>query len=129
MFDVDAESPIAVTPGPAPDANSGIGVSKPTPPRLQRVAPKLRQQDPPPYPSIAVRNNEQGLTGLEVCVDVRGRVTAASLVSSSGHVSLDEAALRWVRQARFAPGTVDGAAQDVCGHGIVYEWNLKDARP
>jgi protein TonB len=93
-----------------------------------RIAPKLKPSDPPPYPMSAVRAGEQGLSALEVCVDARGSVTSATLAASSGSARLDEAALKWIRNARFTPGTLDGAAQSVCGHDVVYEWNLKDAR-
>jgi protein TonB len=93
-----------------------------------RISPKLRPGDKPPYPAPSVRAQEQGVTGLQVCVDARGRVTSASLASTSGHVRLDEAALKWVRDARFTPGSVDGAAQAMCGHGVFYEWKLEDAR-
>ncbi len=93
-----------------------------------RLSPKLRPGDKPLYPAASVRAQEQGVTGLQVCIDARGRVTSASLASTSGHVRLDEAALKWVRDARFKPGSVDGAAQAMCGHNVFYEWKLEDAR-
>jgi protein TonB len=93
-----------------------------------RRSPKLRPGDKPPYPAPSVRAQEQGVTGLQVCVDARGRVTSASLASTSGHVRLDNAALKWVRDARFTPGSADGAAQAMCGHNVFYEWKLEDAR-
>ena len=93
-----------------------------------RVAPKLRSLEKPPYPPDAIRGRHEGNTSIGLCVDARGRVTSASLVGSSGHPRLDEAALKWVKNARFSPGTVDGAAQAVCGHSVVYEWRLEDAR-
>jgi len=45
---------------------------------------------------------------VAVDVDARGNVAGARLVSSSGIMALDEAALRAVRIARFQPGSVDG---------------------
>jgi protein TonB len=98
------------------------------PPRAVRVAPKLRSLEKPPYPTIDQRGRNEGNTSLGLCIDARGRVTSASLVTSSGHKSLDEAALKWVKGARFSPGTVDGVAQAVCGHSVVYEWRLENAR-
>ena len=76
----------------------------------------------------SIRANEQGVSTLDVCVDARGRVSSATLAASSGHTTLDSAALKWVRSARFTPGKLDGVAQSVCGHTVVYEWNLEDAR-
>ena len=67
------------------------------------------------------------MTSLSLCIDARGRVSSVSLAKSSGYPRLDEAALKWVKGARFSPGTVDGAAQAVCGHSVVYEWRLEDA--
>ena len=40
------------------------------------------------------------------------------------HKSLDQAALKWVRDAKFTPAKVDGAPQAVCGHTVDYEWTL-----
>jgi protein TonB len=76
----------------------------------------------------ARRAQQQGTSTLDVCVDARGRVSSATLASSSGHATLDNAALKWVRTARFTPGNLDGIAQSVCGHQVVYEWNLADVR-
>jgi periplasmic protein TonB len=96
--------------------------------KASRIAPKLRPADKPYYPAASIRAQEQGTTGLQVCVDARGRVSSASVAQSSGYQRLDEAALKWVRDARFTPGSVDGAAQAVCGHPVFYEWKLENAR-
>lgn len=93
-----------------------------------RVLPKLRPREKPSYPPSEVRAGNQGTTGIEVCVDAKGRVTSASLKQSSGHAQLDEAALKWVRNARFTPGSVDGSPQAMCGHNVVYEWKLENNR-
>ena len=93
-----------------------------------RIAPKMRTEEKPLYPVTERRAQNQGNTSLGLCIDARGRVTSANLVKSSGHPKLDEAALKWVKDARFSPGTVDGAPQSVCGHTVVYEWRLEDAR-
>lgn len=98
------------------------------PAKAVRIAPRLRSLEKPPYPGTERRAQNQGDTSLGLCIDARGRVTSASLVKSSGHPKLDEAALKWVKDARFSPGTADGAPQSVCGHTVVYEWRLEDAR-
>ena len=92
-----------------------------------RVAPKLRAGDKPAYPAASIRAHEQGTTHLEVCVNNAGRVTSVTVAKSSGSSRLDDAASKWLRNERFAPGTIGGVAQSMCGHDVFYEWNLKDA--
>ncbi len=106
--------PVVAAPAPAPTGN--------------RSSPKLRSTDKPPYPAASIRASEQGTTKLELCVSAQGRVQSVSVAGTSGHARLDEAAAKWVRTARFAPGTIGGQAQSMCGYNIFYEWNLKDAR-
>jgi protein TonB len=93
-----------------------------------RTRPALITRTPPPYPAADVRKQNEGVTGLKVCVDAAGRVTSAKVASSSGHVSLDSAALKWVRTTRFTPAKADGAAEAVCGHDVLYEWKIENAR-
>jgi TonB family protein len=92
------------------------------------TAPKMKPADPPPYPASEIRAGGQGTTALQLCIDMRGRVTSASLARSSGRPVLDEAALKWVRDLRFSPGLSDGAAHAVCGHPVEYVWNLETLR-
>jgi periplasmic protein TonB len=97
-------------------------------PPMVRIRPALLTKDKPDYPVQSIRGHEEGVTGLEVCVDAHGRVTSADIVSTSGHKRLDDAALKWVRTARFKPGTVDRVPQTVCGHGVDYEWKIMPPR-
>lgn len=112
---------------PAPVVDPG----PPTPPApstgSNETPPKLKSADKPPYPVQSVRAQEQGTTGLQVCVDTGGHVTQASVADSSGHPRLDEAALTWIKRARFAPGSVGGVPQNMCGHEVFYQWNLEQA--
>ena len=56
------------------------------------------------YPGDALRANKEGRVGLEVTVGPDGRVTACSVVSSSGTPSLDSAACTGMRSyARYSP--------------------------
>lgn len=91
-----------------------------------RVAPRIRPSAEPPYPVQSARMREQGVTSLDICVNDRGRVTAAQVTRSSGHARLDEAALKWIREARFTPASIGGAPQAVCGHPVDYQWRLRD---
>jgi protein TonB len=109
---------------PAADAGPSSPVAAPA----VVVAPRLLEGDKPSYPPASVRAKEQGSTTLEVCVSASGRVTDARLQTSSGFSRLDDAALVWVRQARFTPGTRDGARTAMCGRQVTYQWRLQDAR-
>ena len=97
-------------------------------PKPVRSRPSLLSRETPSYPPSAIRTNSEGISTLDVCVDAKGRVTSATIISGSGHAVLDNAALKWVRSARFTPGKLDGVPQLVCGHNVIYEWNLEDAR-
>jgi len=89
--------------------------------------PKLVAGDKPAYPSASRRAGEQGTTHLQVCVNASGRVTSVSVATSSGFQRLDDAAAKWIRGERFTPGKINGAARDVCGYSVYYEWTLRDA--
>lgn len=109
---VPAPEPVQAAPSPAPVSQS---------------RPKLIAGDKPEYPSAARRAGEQGTTHLEVCVSTGGRVTSVSVAGSSGSPRLDDAAAKWIRGERFTPGKINGAARDVCGYDVFYEWTLRDA--
>jgi TonB family protein len=65
---------------------------------------KISANRPPPYPAGAFQRGEQGRVILEVLVNARGMVESLRVVESSGVDSLDEAALKAVREWRFEPG-------------------------
>ena len=110
---VPIPDPVLVTPAPAPIQS--------------RSAPKLIASDKPAYPTASQRAGEQGATQLDVCIAANGRVTSVKVARSSGHARLDDAAAKWIRGERFTPARINGAARDVCGHSVIYEWNLRDA--
>jgi protein TonB len=51
----------------------------------------------------ARRSGIQGVVKVTAIVDVSGSVTSAEVLTSSGHASLDQAALEAVRRAHFSP--------------------------
>ena len=63
---------------------------------------------PPPYPPVSRRLGETGKVVLRVELDETGRVSAAQLISSSGHPRLDAAALAAVSAWRCQPAQRDG---------------------
>ncbi|HET9462927.1 MAG TPA: TonB family protein [Thiobacillus sp.] len=65
---------------------------------------------PPPYPSVSRRLGETGKAVLQVELDETGRVTAAKVITSSGHPRLDSAALAAVKSWRCQPAQREGQA-------------------
>jgi protein TonB len=66
------------------------------------------RQNPPRYPPDALRRGIEGTVMLLVLVGVDGRVEDVKLEKSSGHASLDRAALQVARKWRFNPAMRDG---------------------
>lgn len=71
---------------------------------------------PPTYPGVAQQRGWQGTVLLKVHVLASGRPDHVGLASSSGHDSLDDAALEAVTNWRFAPArrgdqAIDGWVQ------------------
>jgi periplasmic protein TonB len=75
-------------------------------PRMR--AAKVLRSEQPQYPDASIRNEEEGLVQLRIRVGADGRALAVEVFKSSGHRRLDEAALRAVRDWRFAPAAQDG---------------------
>ncbi len=98
--------PVEGVPQGAPQAVAG--------PRTVSVAQLGYLVPPNPvYPSRARKAGEQGSVMVRVLVDVAGRPSQVVLQGSSGHASLDEAALSAVRAAQFRPYADGGAPQAV----------------
>lgn len=70
------------------------------------------------YPRSAIRRNLEGITRIGFIVNAEGRVENARVEVSSGHNTLDRAAIQAVERLRFEPGTADG-----------YEVNVKMTQP
>ena len=94
-------------------------VAAPVERKAVRVAPKLDVRRSPStdefYPASARRAEIEGVTTVRACVGPDGRVAGdPTVTNSSGTASLDEAAVKWARRARFSPGTEDGTAVEMC---------------
>lgn len=94
-------------------------VAAPVERKVVRVAPKLDVRRSPStdefYPASARRAEIEGVTTVRACVGPDGRVAGdPTVTNSSGTASLDEAAVKWARRARFSPGTEDGTAVQMC---------------
>lgn len=66
----------------------------------------------PEYPQAARANNLEGTVRLEVLISRDGKPRRVRVVRSSGHASLDEAALRAVWLWRFKPPRYEGLPVD-----------------
>ena len=73
----------------------------------------------------AIRKAETGVTSLESCVTVEGRMVDVKLAQSSGSVTLDSATLAWAQTAKFAPAEFNGEPMAVCGYRLDYEWRVQ----
>ncbi len=101
------DRPVPVAPPPPPPAP------------VNRVAPKLDVRRSPPtddfYPPSARRAEIQGVTTIRACVAPDGRTSGEpTATKSSGNSSLDEAAIKWAKRARWSAGTEDGKAIEMC---------------
>jgi protein TonB len=79
--------------------------------------PRYRSNPEPEYPLSARRNRQEGVVLLTVGVAVDGRPADIALKQSSGHPSLDEAAIDAVRGWTFDPARAGGVA--VPSHVVV----------
>lgn len=104
-----------VTPQPAPVVAPPAPPAPPPPPAPKgpttRAVPNARSlavsQDD--YPGASLRAEEEGTARVEVVVDTRGRVSACTVIQSSGHSRLDDATCRLAqRRWRFKPAQTDG---------------------
>jgi periplasmic protein TonB len=91
----------------------------PPPSPVNRVAPKLDVKRSPPtddfYPPSARRAEIQGVTTVRACVGTDGRTAGEpSVTKSAGNSSLDEAAVKWAKRARWSSGTEDGKPVEMC---------------
>ena len=63
------------------------------------------------YPALAMRQNEQGVSGLRLVVAADGRVSQCTVTKPSGSTTLDAAACQLAtRRWRFTPATYRGQA-------------------
>ena len=111
---------VQVAPPPPPAPVLVVAPPAPPPPRFppKGAAPKGNPGNwatANDYPSRALREEREGVTGFRVTVGPDGRVTDCQITSSSGSPDLDQTACDKIRQrARFTPAT-DGEGQPTTG--------------
>lgn len=113
---------VTTPPPPAPVFTTAAPPPPPPPP-----PPKFQPKGPAPkgapgnwatsndYPSRALREEREGVTGFRVSVGTDGKVTSCEITKSSGSPDLDQATCDNVRRrARFTPAT-DGEGNPTTG--------------
>jgi len=78
----------------------------PTDEYLISKMPKLKNEVTIPYPTLARKNNIEGLVLLEILIDETGKVRSAQLIDGPGY-GLNEAALEAIYRFEFSPALVD----------------------
>jgi TonB family protein len=131
------EEALVVEAGPAPaadtgpvqvDAGPGTGpVIAPPPPRVFTQLDYRAVKSPDEfYPPTSVSLQEQGVAIVQVCVGTNGKIDGQPTIqTSSGYKRLDQAAMRWTREAlRFTPATENGVGIRACkGFRVVFDLN------
>ena len=104
-------SPKAGESGTRKGARSGAGNSRSANSAgrgADRAAAPLKGNPRPAYPTLARSHGHEGRVLIQVSVLGDGRVGSARVASSSGHGSLDRAALKAVKRWRFRPALRGG---------------------
>jgi protein TonB len=97
-------------------AKSGPVAAAPTIDRSQSCPP-------PQYPREAEDAGATGVTHLQFVIDADGHVAESRIIKSSGHASLDQAALRALSRCKFNPGMANGQRQRA-SLSLTYRWQL-----
>jgi TonB family protein len=121
---VAASGPVQIDSGPEPASENVV----PAPPA--RVFTDLRysivRSTDEYYPNASVTLLEQGIAIVRVCVDGAGRISGQPTIqTSSGYKRLDQAAIKWVKEAlRFTPAMENGVGVQACkGFRVVFNLN------
>ena len=92
--------PPAPSSNPSPRTVAIDGVAYKRPPQVE-------------YPEQAMRRGETGTVLVRALINIKGQVDTASIDTSSGHRSLDQAAVRAVKRASFHAYRENGITQSV----------------
>ncbi len=102
-------------PAPPPEAVAKPAPAAPAPPTKSGVdmsASYRGSNVAPVYPSLSLKNREQGTVVLRVLVKSDGTAGNVEIKSSSDYPRLDQSAIQAVKAWRFNPATVDGKSID-----------------
>jgi len=116
----------ASPPAPRPAAPRPATPGPRTPTRTRtRTALELCLQQPPIYPSLALRTGLEGRTLLRFAITAEGGVQPSVVDQSSGHALLDGAALAHFERCRAGVIAQAGAALPVGLYRLPITWRLE----
>lgn len=90
-------------PHPRAGASRGTSITEALKGVLQKAQPLYKRNPRPPYPRVARRRGYEGTVFVRVLVGMDGLVDEVRLDESSGHETLDGAALQTVQRWAFEP--------------------------
>lgn len=110
---VQTAGPVATTTETATPAAPGtpteVATAAPAPAEpVQISTTRFRDRAPPTYPPQALRDEIEGVVRLKLFVSPTGRVLDASVLKSSGHRPLDQAAMTAAQGWTLYPAEKDG---------------------
>jgi protein TonB len=110
--------PVAAEASPAP-------APTPVPAPAVKVAPSTDADDlynpNQRYPRMSLSMGEQGSVMVRILIGANGLPKKAELQKSSGFERLDQAALEYVMQSRYKPGTLNGVPNEMwMGRTVTY---------
>lgn len=121
---------VAVATGPVEPVGPGAGTGPDivAPPARVSTDLQYRAVKSPDefYPPSSVSLQEHGVAIVRVCVDGAGRIAGVPTIqTTSGYKRLDQAAIRWAREAlRFTPATENGVGVSACkGFRVLFNLN------
>ncbi len=74
------------------------------------VKPRVIKRVEPQFPLQARKNHWSGKVVIKAVLDETGKVTRCTVLESSGHKALDDAAIQAIMQWKYSPGKKDGKA-------------------
>jgi periplasmic protein TonB len=112
--------PVAAVASPAP-----VPVPLPAPAPVVKVQPSTDADDlynpNQRYPRFSFQMNEQGSVLVRILISAKGLPLKAELQKTSGFERLDQAALEYVMQSRYKPGTLNGVPNEMwMGRTVTY---------
>ena len=130
-FEVESDTAPRVVANEQPTQTQPVDPVVPPPPAIHRVGGGPGKGFPNSsdfYPPAQIRGRVEGTTGVNVCTDEHGRLTAApTVVKSSGSAGLDQGALRLARagSGRYRASLEDGRPVSSC-YSFQVTFNLRD---
>jgi periplasmic protein TonB len=113
-------SPVAAVATPA-----AVSAQVPSPAPVVKVQPSTDADDlynpNKRYPRMSITMGEQGVVMVRILIGANGLPIKAELQKTSGFERLDQAALEFVMQSRYKPGTLNGVANEMwMGRTVTY---------